>query len=76
MFLITLLSSSQFYPGSLSSPEMSHNHDAFLWVILISDGGKSLSVVSYLCSVYEFSKVMQAFRSVHLYFLTVGYVLD
>lgn len=67
MFLITLLSSSEFYPGSLSSPEMSHNHDAFLCVNLISDGRKSLSVLSYLCSVYAFGKVMEAFLSVLLH---------
>lgn len=48
MFLITLLSSSQFYPESLSSLEMSRNHDAFLCLNLISDGRKSLSVPSYL----------------------------
>lgn len=38
MRLITPLSSSQFYPESLSSPEMSRNHDALFWVNLISDG--------------------------------------
>lgn len=29
------------HPGSSSSPEMSHNHHAFLWVNLISDGMKN-----------------------------------
>lgn len=40
---------------------MSHNHDAFLWVNLISDGGKSFSVASHLCSVHTFSIVTEAF---------------
>lgn len=64
MFLITLLSSSQFYPGSLCSPEMSPNHDALPWVKLISGGVKSLSVVTCLHGEHEFSKVVQPFQSV------------
>lgn len=63
MFLITPLSSSQFYPQSLSSPEMSHNHDAFLCLNLISDGRKSLSVLSYLFSLYTFCTIKEAYLS-------------
>lgn len=74
MFLITLLSSSEFHPGSLSSPEMSHNHDAFLWGNLISDGGKSFSALSYLCSVHTFSLVMEAFGRAFVR-CTIGCVL-
>ncbi len=55
---------------------MSHNHDAFLWVNLISDGGKSLSVLLYLCSIYTFSEVMETFLSVLLQQRTIGCVLQ
>lgn len=54
MFLITLLSSSDLHPGSSSSPEMSHNHDAFLRVKLISDGRKSFSELFMHCTYIEF----------------------
>lgn len=66
MFLITLLSSSQFYPESLSSPEMSHNHDVFLWLNLISDGRKipqcsGLFIVAYI-------HLVKSWRHVGLHF--------
>lgn len=45
MHLITPLSSSQFYPESLSSPEMSHNHDTLFCANLISDGANAPRVI-------------------------------
>lgn len=67
MFLITLLSSSQFYPGSSSSPEMSPNHDAFLWVNLISDGGK-IPQCSELFVHSVYIHLVKSWRHFSLYF--------
>lgn len=64
MRLITPLSSSQFYPESLYSPEMSRNHDALFWVNLISDGATPPTIPLYLCSTLcTLSKVVEAFSS-------------